>query len=338
MPPSYFVCDNPWYSLVAGKRYSHRHHGASYRFIYYNITPSVALVKNQAIDPKRAGLLPSNTENKKNQTKMKNPFTVCLIITTYNWPGALDLVLGSVAAQSMLPDEIIIADDGSHGEETPDLLKKWQKKMQVPVIHAWQEDNGYRKTLILNKAIMQSSSEYLIQIDGDMILHRHFVKDHIRNSARGFYLIGLRGMLTKEKSGRVLATKNTFFFPLAPYFGLRSNTVHLPMFSRFLYGEQYDSRTVLGCNFSLWRNDFISVNGYHNDMVGWGHEDIDIAMRLVNMGIRSRRLKFSAVAYHIFHELASRANEAENFKKYTADVEHRIVWCENGCDQAEKYI
>jgi glycosyltransferase involved in cell wall biosynthesis len=40
-----------------------------------------------------------------------------LIITTYNWPVALDLTLKRVARQSVRPDEIIVADDGS-GPET----------------------------------------------------------------------------------------------------------------------------------------------------------------------------------------------------------------------------
>ena len=39
---------------------------------------------------------------------------VSLIITTYNRPNALFLVLQSIKGQTKLPDEIIIADDGGH--------------------------------------------------------------------------------------------------------------------------------------------------------------------------------------------------------------------------------
>ena len=46
---------------------------------------------------------------------------VSLIITTYNWPEALRLSLMSAARQTQLPDEVIVADDGS-GEETRQLI------------------------------------------------------------------------------------------------------------------------------------------------------------------------------------------------------------------------
>ncbi len=75
-----------------------------------------------------------------------------LLITTYNWPQALDITLRSVENQSVKPSEIIIADDGS-GEETRNLVKEWQAKSQIPIIHSWQEDDGFRAASSRNKAI-----------------------------------------------------------------------------------------------------------------------------------------------------------------------------------------
>src|ERR1700712_962551 len=101
-----------------------------------------------------------------------------LVISTYNWPQALELCLKSVATQKHLPDEVIIADDGS-GEETRLLIDKYKKDFPVPLLHLWHEDKGFRKTIILNKAINQSSFEYIIQVDGDVILEKHFISDHL---------------------------------------------------------------------------------------------------------------------------------------------------------------
>ena len=56
-------------------------------------------------------------------------FKVSLIITTYNWPEALFLVLKSVKNQFRMPDEIIVADDGSN-KETTSLIKKFSKEFK----------------------------------------------------------------------------------------------------------------------------------------------------------------------------------------------------------------
>ena len=92
--------------------------------------------------------------------------TATLIISTYNWPQALELVLLSVLKQTQLPDEIIVADDGSTGE-TATLIEHFKLKFSKPLIHVWHEDDGFRKSVILNKAIAQAKGEYIIQADGD---------------------------------------------------------------------------------------------------------------------------------------------------------------------------
>ena len=81
--------------------------------------------------------------------------TCSLIIATYNWHKALELVLLSVSKQTFLPDEIIIADDGS-SKETKKVIEKYQKKLITPIIHVWQENKGFRKTKVLNKSLSTS--------------------------------------------------------------------------------------------------------------------------------------------------------------------------------------
>ena len=107
-----------------------------------------------------------------------------LIITTYNWPESLLLVIESVKHQSIIPDEIIIADDGSL-EDTRDLIIKFQKNSNLNIIHSWQKDIGFRAARSRNNAIFRSSGDYIVLIDGDTILHTNFVQDHIASSEHG---------------------------------------------------------------------------------------------------------------------------------------------------------
>ena len=122
-----------------------------------------------------------------------------LIITTYNWPEALLLVLKSVEEQSIRPDEVVIADDGSK-EETINIIKKFSQKTKLNIIHSWQEDIGYRLSMSRNKAIKKSKGEYIVMIDGDMILHPNFIEDHINFARQRTFVQGVRAKISDSKS------------------------------------------------------------------------------------------------------------------------------------------
>src|SRR4051812_45707010 len=96
-----------------------------------------------------------------------------LIIATYNWPQALELCLLSIMNQEVMPKEVVIADDGSK-EETRNIVEQFREKLAIPVIHIWQPDKGFQLGKIRNKAMAAASGEYLIQVDGDLILHSAF--------------------------------------------------------------------------------------------------------------------------------------------------------------------
>src|SRR5690606_12324020 len=123
--------------------------------------------------------------------------SVSLIISTYNWPQALNLCLKSVNNQSRMPDEVIIADDGS-GLVTKQLIDKIRDDFKVPLHHVWHEDLGFRKSLILNKSVRRASNKYIIQIDGDVVLDRNFVKDHLTVAEPDTFIRGTRAHLKKE--------------------------------------------------------------------------------------------------------------------------------------------
>src|SRR5690606_32412243 len=131
-------------------------------------------------------------------------------LSTYNWPQALEVVFKSIKEQTVLPDEILIADDGSKNE-TKKLIDSFAAQINVPVKHFWQEDDGFRKSKILNKAVAGSTSGYIIQVDGDCILHRNFVEDHIKAARKGMYLYGARVNILESGVTQVLEDKVTSF-------------------------------------------------------------------------------------------------------------------------------
>ncbi|MCC8153459.1 MAG: glycosyltransferase [Tannerellaceae bacterium] len=109
-----------------------------------------------------------------------------LIVSTYNRPEALNLCLKSIARQKVLPNEVVIGDDGSK-EETRLLIEKFQKDFPVPIKHIWHEDKGFRLAMSRNKAVANCDYEYILEIDGDLILHPLYVSDHLYFAQKSFF-------------------------------------------------------------------------------------------------------------------------------------------------------
>lgn len=252
-----------------------------------------------------------------------------LLISTFNWPDALNKVLESVQKQTVLPDEILIADDGSK-PNTVSLIEAWKLKSNVVIKHFWQEDQGFRKTIIMNKAVGGTEADYIIQIDGDIILHHQFVEDHLNASQEGLFLNGSRALINKENTKLILQSENLDLAQVSKNVKNKINATRFPLIADFLRKDHFRSSNVKGCNFSFWRKDFIRVNGYNNEINGWGHEDIELAARLNNLGIKQRRLKMTAVCYHLHHEYFDRKNEDINLSVYQKAVKNNVIRCNNG--------
>lgn len=256
---------------------------------------------------------------------------IALLITTYNWTEALNLVLMSVQNQSRYPDEILIADDGST-EDTKILIDSFRDKIPVPIKHIWQEDKGFRKTKILNKTIIQSEADYIIQVDGDCILHRKFVEDHINNISPNTFLYGARANITSNTVEKVIANNIIHFKPFSKLLKKKTRSWRIPILSR-LYKPQSQFGSIRGCNMSYWKKDFIDINGYNEDMEGWGGEDIEFAVRLLSNKINSRRLRYLGIMYHIYHKPSDNDNISLNDSVYQSAVIGKSSWCNNGVNK-----
>ncbi|HEV8409108.1 MAG TPA: glycosyltransferase family 2 protein [Gemmatimonadaceae bacterium] len=255
-----------------------------------------------------------------------------LIIATYNWKEALALVLATIRAQSVLPGEVLIADDGSR-DDTRELVVREAETFPVPLRHFWQEDDGFRKSRIVNEAMARATGEYLIEIDGDMMLHPEFVRSHLRAARRGWYIQGSRMMLGEAATARTLATRALAAGPLSPGVRNRINGIHAPFLSRFSRGEQGPIHRTRGCNISYWREDILRVNGYNEDMEGWGREDTELVARLMNSGVRRRNLKFAAVSYHLHHGAREKDADAANLALALQVARDGITRCAHGIDR-----
>ncbi|WP_010520981.1 glycosyltransferase family 2 protein [Aquimarina agarivorans] len=239
---------------------------------------------------------------------------VTVLISTYNWPLALELTLNSLVNQSILPNEIIIADDGS-SSDTEKLIQKYKNKVNIPIIHCWQEDKGFRLSLIRNKGLLKCNFDYIVQIDGDIICHKKFIEDHLFYRKKGFFLSGKRCNLSEEDTINTLQTKTLVLSKST----LNNNKIQfkkrLGIIFKILrpnFVNKLVKTPIRGCNMSYWLQDAKSINGYNENIVGWGKEDDEFSLRLNKYGVKRKSLKFGAIAYHLKHEMRDLKNLERN--------------------------
>ncbi|RPH32359.1 MAG: glycosyltransferase [Bacteroidales bacterium] len=229
---------------------------------------------------------------------------ISLIITTYNRKDALELVLLSVKMQSLMPFEVIVADDGSTSE-TAELIKHYQTQFPVKLLHCWQEDKGFRVSHIRNKAFAVASGEYIIMVDGDVILHRNFIRSHLEHLASNHFIQGSRVLLSPEATQKAIESKQIHFTPFSKGIKNRINAISNRLFSQLIqvfYKGEKTHKGVRSCNLSCWKSDLIKVNGFSEEFIGWGREDSEFVVRLLNSGISRTNLKFGGVVYHLWHK------------------------------------
>lgn len=257
---------------------------------------------------------------------------ISLIITTYNRKDALELVLLSVLNQTLLPKEVIIADDGSL-EDTKALIKSYQAKFPIPLIHCWHADEGFKLAQIRNKAIAMASQEYIVMIDGDIVLHPKFIENHQSVAQKGFFIQGSRVLLAESLTKKSIQNKITHFNWWQKGLKNRFNAMHIPFLTNLLAKTNKNEKGIRGCNMAFWREDVVQVNGFNEAFVGWGREDSEFVIRLLNKGIRRKNLKFGGIAYHLYHPENDRQMLPENDKILENTIQLKAQLCEKGINQ-----
>lgn len=257
---------------------------------------------------------------------------VSLVIAVYNKPDFLEKIFVSLQNQTFKDFEIIIADDGSR-PEIGDVVESYSSCFRFPVCHVWHEDNGFRKTVIVNKAVKASTAEYLLFIDGDSILHYRFIESHYRYKKINTVLSGRRVMLDKAVSAnmtlddvrlRKIESPLYWWNHCAP--GDRKHGFYLPVFFPIdnFFKRKY---LILGCNFSMFKSDYYSINGYDERIIGRSMEDSNIDARLKIKGIKIKAITRQALQYHLYHSFAPAPHSPEAIREFCFPSEY---WTEYG--------
>lgn len=260
--------------------------------------------------------------------------TASLVVTTYNWKDALALCLRSIARQRVLPLEVVVADDGSR-EDTGALVRAMAADFPVPLHHAWQEDRGFRAARVRNRGTAACRADYVIYVDGDMLLHPEFVADHLRLARPGIYLQGSRLCASQEETRRLLDGGEPRFSPRMPGDFKARHAIHWPWLAATKMRRE--GGIVMSCNMGIWRHDLQRVNGFDNAYEGWGREDDDLAARLKHAGVERRALKFAGLAIHLWHRTrwpdgVPPTETIPNDALLQRTLAERRVRCEDGLD------
>ena len=260
-----------------------------------------------------------------------------LSIAVYNKPENLRLVLLSCARQTLKEFEIIVADDGS-GPEIAEVVEEGRRRHGLTIRHLWHEDRGWRKNVMLNNAVREAASEYLVFIDGDCILHHRFLEDHRAGAEEGRVLCGRRVEMGKRWAARL----SEEFIRSGRYErigiaelrdGLRGDAHRVEDGLRLGAGLarmiHSGSARILGSNFSIHRRHLEAINGFDESYTGPGcGEDSDIELRLGLIGVTPKALRHRGIQYHIHHPLTTVAPSChERLEEVRRSGRY---WCEQG--------
>ncbi len=270
--------------------------------------------------------------------KMDNP-KISVIVSTYNAEEWLEKVLWGFNQQTFKDFEVIIADDGSR-DTTKELIEKTSLLVSYPIIHVWQEDDGFQKSMILNKAVVACRSEYIIMTDGDCIPREDFVQVHYINKQPGYFISGGYYMLPMNISKLIslddIEHQRCFNINWLKEKGIpktfkNNKLTATGILSKLLNRITPTNASWNGHNSSGWKKDIVNVNGF-DERMQYGGQDRELGERLFNFGIKSKQLRYSAVCVHLDHKRGYKTPEsiAKNVGIRKRTKKEKRVWTHYG--------
>lgn len=265
---------------------------------------------------------------------------ISIIISVYNKIHELELILTALEHQSFHDFDVIIADDGS-GNEMKNFIEAGKMKSKLKITHIWQEDKGFRKNRILNKAVVTAKAHQLVFIDGDCLPHSDFICQHFKNYTPGHVLCGSRVNMSKKLSkqitfktiqskeyegmlGKIIDSfrdKNQRSTYVEEGIYIESDLIHKII--------RRNNPRLLGCNFSVSKELLIKINGFDENYTGPGvGEDSDIEFRLKRAGAHLKSVRNKAILYHIYHPVTKES--PFNYKYFEAVKLTKGFTCKNG--------
>lgn len=263
-----------------------------------------------------------------------------IIVTTYNRPDALSCILQALENLNHFELEIIIADDGSD-DRSKKIVDEHKINSKIAIEYVWQEDNGFRAAKIRNKAVVHSAGNYLIFLDGDCVVFPDFVDKHLALAEVGYFVRGSRVMLSEAYTKEFIQENiNISTMSLSKLLGLRMAKkinrfmplIAMPLGAvrKMKKNEWYGVKT---CNLGMWRKDFLEVNGFDESYVGWGHEDADLAVRLLRNKVCRKEGVNAVAVLHLWHALNDRSQLSENVARLKTIQESKNIRAIQGISQ-----
>ena len=258
--------------------------------------------------------------------------SLSVIVSTYNNPRALALVLAGLERQTRPPQELLVADDGS-GAETRGLIEEWARRLSYPLRHVWHPDEGFRKCRILNQAILAARGEYLVFFDGDCVPSAHCLAVHVARAAANRYVSGGKVLLGPRSSAAldemavrhgVLDRPGRWWLDVAKKRRLLVSRV--PGLRDLLDRNVRRPPGWRGENASTWAVHARAVGGF-DERFTYGYEDADFGQRLLLAGVIGVSVRYTAPVYHLDHPRPWR-NEAviaANKALYDGNRADRVV-------------
>ena len=263
---------------------------------------------------------------------MISPSRISVVVSAYNQLKPLELWLAAMRRQSVSPHEVLIADDGSK-PSLGELIKSFSPKLPCPAHHIWHEDRGFRKNVILNRALASASGDYIILTDADCVPHYRFVEDHAALAERNFWVQGRRCYLSESASESLKAGTSvpSLRFLLE---GQLSGAAKGFRFPFAIVQKDRKHRGTIGCNMAMWRDDLLCVNGWDEDYEGWGlGEDSDLGARLYHLERMRKFVYGRAILYHLHHPVLPREHLPISQARFEETLRSKKIRCEKGVDQ-----
>jgi glycosyltransferase involved in cell wall biosynthesis len=242
---------------------------------------------------------------------------ISVIVSAYRRPDLLELALRGFARQDDRRFELIVADDGS-GPEVRATALRVARETGLEGMHLWHPDAGFRKTTILNRAILAARGDYLLFTDGDCVPRADLVAVHRRLARPRCFLAGgclrlpaaVTGAIGPEEIESARVTDLRWLREQGWKPGRRALRLACTgRLAALLDRVTSTAPDFQGNNASAWRDELLAVNGFDCDM-GYGGEDRVVGFRMVSAGARAVQVRHRAITMHLHHEKPYRVEAA----------------------------
>jgi GT2 family glycosyltransferase len=264
--------------------------------------------------------------------------TISIIISIYNRTDNLELILQGLERQTVKSFEVIVSED-NNSPETAAFIEACGNRFGFTIKHISQEDTGFRKTMALNKSVLASECDYLIFLDGDCIPHEKLVETYLRYLTPTTICTGRRCYLDKSLTERLYKTKNLKLLSIPNILMHAKRPGHAfytpPSIKKPEPSKR--SRAIIGCNWAIYKQNILDVNGYDEDYLQAGEgEDFDIDWRLrrLNSKFVFLNVKHQAITYHLYHEKNYSGEDiAKSMEMKLEKMKAGRYICKNGIDK-----